>query len=389
MLTKNDLLLFAERLQKGIGSLLEVSKPKPRARGFYASEGKRLSNLRDLNTFKCSRKTYFDFTDWDKKAPFSDRAKENFRQGLRIENYLKSCYRKLGLEWYEHRKGYIYNSYYTRNEVLNCGGFPDEVLKLELNGTRNKVTDEIKTMDHFSFNRVVDKPNDIAYIMQLNFYLKQMNEEWGMFTFYNKNTGKILHLPYKYSEDIYKEMGEYFNYIQKYLDKGDPPPRDYDILVDVQCGYCPYFNLCFKIPSPPPPEVMNSQVTTKRKVTKEEREEMKDMLKEIGRIKTEMNNLQKDFENKKERIKEFLSSTGLQKISCPNAEATLSQRNYTKWNERKLEQILKSLDLWDLRSFSIDNKKIKKLIQIDGSLDRVIEPAKENTIREFLSIRAN
>lgn len=369
----------------------ERNSKKGRSRGFYASEGKRLSNLRDMNTFVCSRKTYFDFVCPEKKQPFTDRALEVFRRGIRVEEDLINRLKKLKFVFFEYRKGY-YIQRYMYDPEINCGGFVDATLKTEsINGNgKLRIPVEIKSVEHFTFKRINEEARNITNKMQINFYQKMMEDKYGLLLYYNANTSHMKFILNKYSEELYKEMGEYFAYIQKYLDKGDAPPRDYDPLLDIQCSYCQYFKHCYTVDSPPPPDIkMQSQMKPKREITDEEKEKIMKILDNIGDLKNHLYEINKEYEAKKEILRDFLISTGLKEISTPDVKALISQRSFTKYNNNKLEQILKSQDLFDLRTMSFDSKKIKRIIERDEQIARVLEPAKEITFKEYLLIKNN
>jgi hypothetical protein len=127
----------------------------------------------------------------------------------------------------------------------------------------------------------------------------------------------------------------------------------------------------------------------KREITDKEKEKMMKILDNIGDLKNHLDKINKEYEAKKEIVRDFLISTGLKEISTPDVKASISQRSFTKYNNNKLEQILKSLDLFDLRTMSFDSKKIKRIIERDEQIARVLEPVKEITFKEYLLIKNN
>ncbi|WP_353684348.1 PD-(D/E)XK nuclease family protein [Thermodesulfovibrio sp. 3907-1M] len=133
---------------------------------------------------------------------------------------------------------------------------------------------EHKAINHFSFQRYLEKDYPLDYLTQCCLYivgLQKLNPEIneGILLIKNKNTSQylefrlhydskndILYVPEVCGSNGYRREGTIFknlynsaierlNQIEHYCNVNDLPPRQYT-LNDWQCNYCPYNEICYE-----------------------------------------------------------------------------------------------------------------------------------------------
>lgn len=373
---------------------------RPRHGNFYASEGKSVRNLRDLSTFKCARSTYFDFVHLDKKQPLTDRTKKLFKEGKRIEIEVIKEFKRQGKLFRIYKKNEIgkrvykgdYKDIYIRDKNMNIGGVVDAGWQITYNGQRAKkpIPVEIKRVSHFNFNRLDPLLHfNTSYRMQANYYAINLKVPFNCIYCYNPNTLKEQGFMFITDKELYEEQCEYFSYIQRYLDRGTPPPRDYDMGIDPMCSYCSYYKYCATVPSPPTPApVMYKQSIPKRSFTEEEKEAILVTLAKAGDLKMELDQKSEKIKEMKAQLKQFMESQEINCLTIPGITMKMVTRENVKWNRNKLEPLLKEEDLWNIVT-SLDNKKIKRLLENDPSLGVKLSDAKEITETQFVTLKVD
>lgn len=109
---------------------------------------------------------------------------------------------------------------------------------------------EIKSINHFGFERLDKEPQD-DHRRQTNLYLHGLNEAGmnitkALILYKNKNTSAMKEFAIEYDKDQAIKDIEMFEQIAKWAKEKTVPPRPYDRDVDWQCGYCRFTSTCYK-----------------------------------------------------------------------------------------------------------------------------------------------
>lgn len=178
--------------------------------------------------------------------PFPDRALLIFEDGNIHEEMIKDHIRKTVFtltEWKGPRQRFL---------IADINGVPmdgevDGILSSPLG---EQIALEIKSINHFGFERLKDAPLD-EHKRQVNLYLHGLKQA-GLVGIYkaiilykNKNTAAMKEFIIEYDEALALADIEMFRQVDQWAEKNTVPPRPYEP-GDWQCDYCRWNKTCYK-----------------------------------------------------------------------------------------------------------------------------------------------
>lgn len=178
--------------------------------------------------------------------PFPDRAMLIFEDGNWHEELVKDHIRKTVFELIEF-KGSNQRIEIAKINGKKMTGEIDGLLKDPL-GTLYLL--ELKSINHFGFERLEDKPEP-QHERQSNLYMHGlisagMEVRKGVILYKNKNTAAMKEFVIDYSEEQARADIDLFFQIAAWASERKVPPRPYDRDKDWQCNYCRWASTCYE-----------------------------------------------------------------------------------------------------------------------------------------------
>jgi CRISPR/Cas system-associated exonuclease Cas4 (RecB family) len=104
---------------------------------------------------------------------------------------------------------------------------------------------ELKSISAKGFENLERFPR-VYHFKQLQLYLYLTGIKVGMLLYENKNTQELKEIYIPYNEEIAKEVVDQIILVNKCIDEGTLPPKEYE-QNDFECRYCPYSHICWPL----------------------------------------------------------------------------------------------------------------------------------------------